>query len=513
MSPKNQVELPSLKVHQWLPQWNDVKFIDKKLRRKPEPFFYIFSIRADWLRKLSDIYRRQATGGRAEDPSIQRTHRNDRSNEIANFIEGGFPWSDLTPNQRKSNEFKDLKMPGWLSTSIIANILAPNTKRLGKSINKQDLVTIKSEENGFSSIALPDNFERNNWQPDVKPIEIIDGQHRLLALDDKKSFGKNYELPVVAFYNLDITWQAYLFYTINIKPKRINASLAFDLYPLLRIQDWLEASPTRAQVYKDTRAQELTEILWSYPESPWHQRINMLGDSNSGTVTQASFIRSLTATFIKRWEGSKIGGLFGAELETDTNDVLQWSRTQQAAFLVLMWQYIAKETASSEEEWATSLKALNKQAHLPGLGKSKPSDFVFTSKYSLLAGDQGVRGILHVINDMCYISADKLKLTNWSWQEELSEDGIKNESVSSAIKSLKKQPVNNFLEDIAKEIMSFEWRNASFPNLDRVISKNQMIYRGAGGYKQLRMELLETLKKSKDQTIKQTATKVLQTLF
>ena len=57
-----------------------------------------------------------------------------------------------------------------------------------------------------------------------------------------------YELPVIAFQGLDVTWQAYLFYTINIKPKRINASLAYDLYPLLRVQDWLEKSPDQANV-------------------------------------------------------------------------------------------------------------------------------------------------------------------------------------------------------------------------------------------------------------------------
>jgi hypothetical protein len=45
---------------------------------------------------------------------------------------------------------------------------------------------------------------------------------------------------LVAFHGLDLSWQAYLFWTINIKPKRINPSLAFDLYPLLRSENWLD---------------------------------------------------------------------------------------------------------------------------------------------------------------------------------------------------------------------------------------------------------------------------------
>jgi hypothetical protein len=70
--------------------------------------------------------------------------------------------------------------------------------------------------------------------------------------------------------------QAYLFWTINIKPKKINPSLAFDLYPLLREQIWLESGET-VHVYRESRAQELTEALWATPMSPWHRRINILG--------------------------------------------------------------------------------------------------------------------------------------------------------------------------------------------------------------------------------------------
>ena len=92
---------------------------------------------------------------------------------------------------------------------------------------------------------------------------------------------------MVAFHSLDISWQAYLFYTINIKPKKINRSLAFDLYPLLRTEDWLETAEGAA-IYRETRAQEITEILWSHPASPWRAKINMLGDTGVKYVTQAA---------------------------------------------------------------------------------------------------------------------------------------------------------------------------------------------------------------------------------
>ena len=87
---------------------------------------------------------------------------------------------------------------------------------------------------------------------------MIDGQHRLWAFEGEELAG-DYELPVIAFVGLDLSWQAYLFYTINIKPKKINTSLAFDLYPLLRTEEWLNKFEGPA-IYRETRAQELVEL-------------------------------------------------------------------------------------------------------------------------------------------------------------------------------------------------------------------------------------------------------------
>ena len=134
---------------------------------------------------------------------------------------------------------------------------------------------------------------------ELPPIEIIDGQHRLYAFLDDEELEGDFELPVVLFEDLDISWQAYLFWTINITPTRINPSMAYDLYPLLRTVRWLELVEG-PMAYRETRAQELTEALWGQPESPWHERIGMLGRER-GKVTQAAFVRSLTLSFVRGW--------------------------------------------------------------------------------------------------------------------------------------------------------------------------------------------------------------------
>ena len=109
-------------------------------------------------------------------------------------------------------------MPGWLPTAIIANILPVGAIRNGKAIANKDTISIRHTDGNLAALQLPEGFDNDAWRPEVAPIEIIDGQHRLLAFDKPCQTDGAFELPVVAFHDLDTTWQAYLFYTINISP-------------------------------------------------------------------------------------------------------------------------------------------------------------------------------------------------------------------------------------------------------------------------------------------------------
>ena len=251
-------KIPALIVNQWLSEWDRVKFDDEQFRRKPEPWFLLFSLDASELRRLTGIQRRSTTGARALDLGIQRGHEVKRSEEIANYIQHGFPWSSLSQTKRESSDYTDLMKPGWLPTAVIVNILLPgDSDHRGRSVHLDDQINVELQENGSALVELPESGD-SNWElsETLPPLEVIDGQHRLWAFEESADQLTGYELPVVAFYGLDRSWQAYLFYTINIKPKRINSSLAFDLYPLLRTEDWLERFDDT--IYKATRSQELT---------------------------------------------------------------------------------------------------------------------------------------------------------------------------------------------------------------------------------------------------------------
>ncbi len=299
--------IPALRVRQWLSEWNQVKWDPAEMRRKPEENFYLFTMPAPQLRRLCGVYRRTTQRGRGtEDLGIQRRHDERRSQEIAEFVRYGYPWCDLPTARRSSEEFNDLRKPGWLPTAIVVNILTAEDERRGKAVDDGDMVTVSESKADIATIALPAGCVKHEWQPKgIPPLEIIDGQHRLWAFEEQELDGA-FELPVVAFVGLDRSWQAYLFYIINIKPKRINASLAFDLYPLLRTEDWLERFEGHV-IYRETRAQELVDLLYSHPESPWHRWINMLGDpgQRQRMVSQSAWVRSLLATYVKSWERAR----------------------------------------------------------------------------------------------------------------------------------------------------------------------------------------------------------------
>lgn len=483
--------VPAIKVSQWLKDWDKVQFSPADHRRKPDPHFYIFSLPASEMRSLCGISRRSTSKvqARATDLGIQREHDRERSDEIGRYVEFGYPWSTLSEAKRKSEEFNDLRKPGWLPTSIVINIIPQGEARRGTVLTEADAVAVEQGA-GMANLVLPYEQWSKEWKPNsVPPFEVIDGQHRLWAFGEGAD--ADFELPVVAFYGLDVSWQAYLFWTINIKPKRINPSLAFDLYPLLRGEDWLDRAEGHP-VYRETRAQELTEALWSHPSSPWYDRINMLGERQADGVTQAAWIRSLMATFVKPWQGrgSKIGGLFGSRM-SDDNEVLGWSRAQQAAFLIYAWSEFRSAIFDYSEGWAEHLSTIAMRDDK--VGSKEGTEARFYGQYSLIATDQGVRGFLHVLNDICFYLAPKLDLRSWRPDNSAAASDVN--AVALALASYKKHNSSKAVVAIGKALATFDWRTSSAPDIDAETRRRKLVFRGSSGYKEIRAQLLEHITK------------------
>lgn len=480
----------AIKINQWLPAWDDIEWLPAEHRTKPPRWFYVFSLPAHELCRLSGVYQRTTKRKTAaEDLGIQRELNEKRAEEIGRFVEFGYPWSDLSAAKRRSAEYQDLRQPGWLPTAVIVNILTKSDSRRGRRVEGGELIDVEDTGNGAAKLSLPVGLSRKAWSPaGIPPIEVIDGQHRLAAFEGVKEVG-SFELPVVAFVGLDLSWQAYLFYTVNIKPKKINQSLAFDLYPLLRTEKWLEKFEGHS-IYRATRAQELVDRLWSAEGSPWYRRINMLGSRGTKGLmaTQSAWVRSIMASFVKSWEGRgvRVGGLFGSKVGVHET-VLAWNLNEQAAFLVYLGNALRKAITQTEEEWATELR---KRV------SSEAGDPAFYGQHNLLNQDQGIRTLLQVTNDLCYLEADEIRLVDVIPFEGLERTTHK--TMGDALEQFAThEPLADFIGDLVNDLATYDWRASGCPGLTDTERTLKASFRGSGGYSQLRRNVLEHLMQSK----------------
>ena len=108
---------------------------------------------------------------------------------------------------------------------------------------------------------------------------IIDGQHRLAGFNGYS--GGTFELILSIFIDLDIPLQADIFSTINSEQTKVDPSLNINL------------------VLSDKRftpKKMLVEIAQSFhydSDSPWFKDIKLLGNSDDGIISLASFVRPL----------------------------------------------------------------------------------------------------------------------------------------------------------------------------------------------------------------------------
>ena len=199
-------------------------------------------------------------------------------------------------------------------------------------------------------------------------------------------------------------------------------------------------------------------------------------------VTQAAWVRSLLASFIKRWEGRrvKIGGLFGSLLGSH-GTVLPWSRLQQTAFLTLMGNELKAAIGASREAWAEALRGEQAQAD--------DDDLAFVGPNNLLNQDQGVRVLLQVVNDLYFVRADALGLLELADAEEEGDTEV--DVIINMVDWFERQiAVIGFLRKITESLATYDWRSSQAPGLTEDARILKAGFRGSGGYRVLREHVL-----------------------
>lgn len=117
-----------------------------------------------------------------------------------------------------------------------------------------------------------------------KIARVLDGQHRLAGLED---YLGDFQVNVSIFVGADISDQANIFSTVNLAQTKVNKSLTYDLYEVMKTR-----SPQKV-------CHEIAVTLDREEGSPFYHKIKRLGvatpnrDRNEETLTQATLINPL----------------------------------------------------------------------------------------------------------------------------------------------------------------------------------------------------------------------------
>ena len=180
----NQIRLPAIKIEQ------------------PIGIFYAVSISSGILSKVS---------------FSSRAHYS-----VKNGSDGLF--SFMRGNQRELDEKRSRLIGKYIdsveSTFPNSIILGANFDQDGNLIEDPNIRWRVEEENGHYTLVMPSD--------ELKIATIIDGQHRLSGFEFSER--KSMDLLCSVFIDLPAPYQAYIFATININQKKVDKSLAYDLF-------------------------------------------------------------------------------------------------------------------------------------------------------------------------------------------------------------------------------------------------------------------------------------------
>lgn len=113
---------------------------------------------------------------------------------------------------------------------------------------------------------------------------VIDGQHRLAGASAAAKAGVDVELPVIAFVGLELKGQIEQFVTINREAKNVPTSLYLDL---------LRHLPRKGADVIRARATDLATGLRQQTDSPFYERISVIGSPKSGQISLTNFVRKI----------------------------------------------------------------------------------------------------------------------------------------------------------------------------------------------------------------------------
>ena len=247
-------------------------------------------------------------------------------------------------------------------------------------------------------------------------------------------------------------------------------------------------------MYREARAQEITEWLYRHPISPWHDRISMLQRRGEPSVSQAAWVRSLIGSFFGTGRGKGRRGLFQCAYDNGRT-TLDWERIQQIAFILEFWTLLSAAVTDSDQDWIARYRSVDKNP--------------FTDRSSMLNQDMGVRAVHAVLNDLFFYRAETWELDGWTFGT-VDKTFTTAADIKAAVVSLQESHVHEYLRHTASAMSTFDWRSLDGPGVRS--SEDEMTkraYRGSGGYTLLTKNVLTHVSEHGDATVAEAAIDML----
>ena len=195
--------------------------------------------------------------------------------------------------------------------------------------------------------------------------DILDGQHRLLGLQDSDNAG-DFMLPVVFMFGLNSEEKAYIFSIINSKQTKVSPSLLFDLFGL-----------TEKRCPQKT-AHDIARALNSMTSSPFYNRLKMLGKKEQNQVqavlSQGTFAQSIMLLYSKFPDRDKEKMYIGDMLEDDGTPLRHFfiSGLDDAILKIILNFYRALKDTYPKEWKVPNTNILWKTTGFRGMIKAMP---------------------------------------------------------------------------------------------------------------------------------------------
>lgn len=236
----------------------------------------------------------------------------------------------MSANDLKKYDVLEVTQPigAFYLTSIPANVLLRTVKSARRSLAegvqrdasklriKQIAAFCGNHDAVFPTPIIVSVLEDKAWLEKNKICfydnqimgDVLDGQHRLLGLQDSDNAG-DFMLPVVFMFGLNSEEKAYIFSVINSKQTKVSPSLLFDLFGL-----------TEKRCPQKT-AHDIARSLNSMPSSPFCNRLKMLGKKEANqelaTLSQGTFAQSIMLLYSKYPDKDKEKMYISEKLEDD----------------------------------------------------------------------------------------------------------------------------------------------------------------------------------------------------